>query len=170
MSLVLRHKPEAIGLTLDPHGWATVKDLVKCLAAHGLPLTRAELDVVVGENDKKRFAYNSSKTKIRASQGHSIDIDLELEPLLPPAELFHGTATTSVASILASGLQSRSRQHVHLSLDIETATRVGSRHGRPVVLTVDAAAMHGDGYKFYRSANEVWLTDEIPAGYLAVNW
>lgn len=170
MSLVLRHKPEAIGLTLDPNGWATVAELLKRLAATGTPLTHAELDTIVAENNKKRFAFNPEGTKIRASQGHSIDVDLEFEPLTPPAELFHGTATTSVDSILATGLQSRSRQHVHLSLDLETATQVGGRHGKPVILTVNAAAMHKDGYKFYRSANDVWLTDEIPAQYLTVNW
>lgn len=170
MSLVLRHKPEAIGLTLDPHGWALVADLLRRMAATGTPLTRAELDVIVAENDKKRFAFNDAGTKIRASQGHSIDVDLQFEPLLPPPELFHGTATTSVESILATGLQSRSRRHVHLSLDRETATKVGTRHGRPVILTVAAGLMHKDGYEFYRSANDVWLTHEVPARYLAVNW
>lgn len=172
MSLVLRHKPEAIGLTLDANGWATVTNLLKRMAATGTPLSRAELDTIVAENNKKRFAFNPEGTKIRASQGHSIDVNLQFDPLTPPANLFHGTATTSVESILATGLQSRSRQHVHLSLDLdlETATQVGSRHGSPVILTVDAAAMHNDGYKFYRSANNVWLTDEIPARYLTVNW
>ncbi len=169
MSLVLRHKPEAIGLTLDTNGWALVTDLLNRLAATGTPITRTELDTIVAENNKKRFAFNPDGTKIRASQGHSIDVDLEFEPLTPPDELFHGTATTSVDSILATGLQSRSRQHVHLSLDLATATQVGARHGRPVILTVDAAAMHKDGYKFYRSANDVWLTDEIPSRYLTVN-
>lgn len=170
MSLVLRHKPEAIGLTLDRNGWATVTDLLNRMAATGTPLTRAELVTIVAENNKKRFAFNPEGTKIRASQGHSIGVDLEFEPLTPPNELFHGTATTSVDSILATGLQSRSRQHVHLSLDLETATQVGARHGRPVILTVDSAAMHNDGYEFYRSANDVWLADEIPPKYLSVNW
>lgn len=170
LSLVLRHKPEAIGLTLDANGWATVTDLLKRMAATGTPLSRGELDTIVAENNKKRFAFNPEGTMIRASQGHSIDVDLEFEPLVPPAELFHGTATTSVESILATGLQSRSRQHVHLSLDLETATRVGARHGRPVILTVAAAAMHQNGYEFYRSANDVWLTNDIPPKYLTVNW
>lgn len=171
LSLVLRHKPEAIGLELDARGWADVKSLLRKMSASGTKLTLADLEEIVAQNDKKRFAFSPDGRKIRASQGHSIAIDLNLPATTPPAELFHGTATTSVAGILATGLQSRSRQHVHLSLDLETATRVGARHGKPVIFTIDAAAMHTAGYKFYRSANNVWLTDEVPKEYISkVGW
>ncbi|TXF88814.1 RNA 2'-phosphotransferase [Neolewinella aurantiaca] len=167
LSLVLRHKPETIGLELDAQGWADVKSLLHKMAGSGTELSLSDLEKVVEENDKKRFAFSEDGRKIRASQGHSIDIDLNLEPLTPPAKLFHGTAVTSVDSILKSGLEARSRQHVHLSLDLETATKVGARHGKPVVLTVDAGAMHAEGYKFYCSANNVWLTEEVPARFLS---
>jgi len=171
LSLVLRHKPEAIGLELDARGWADVKSLLRKMSASGTNLTLADLEEIVAQNDKKRFAFSPDGRKIRASQGHSIDVDLQLESLTPPAKLFHGTATTSVDSILATGLQSRSRQHVHLSLDLETATKVGARHGKPVILTIDAAAMHAAGYKFYCSANNVWLTNEVPKEYIyKVGW
>lgn len=169
LSLVLRHKPEAIGLELDAQGWADVKLLLRKMSTSGTKITLADLEKVVAENDKKRFAFSPDGRKIRASQGHSIDIDLNLEPVDPPSKLFHGTATTSVESILASGLQPRSRQHVHLSLNLETATKVGARHGKPVILTVDAAGMRAAGYKFYCSANNVWLTEEVPVGFLAVD-
>lgn len=168
LSLVLRHKPETIGLELDAQGWADVKSLLQKMSAKGTKLTLAELEKIVNENDKKRFAFSPDRRKIRASQGHSIDIDLQLEPLVPPAKLFHGTATTSVDAIMTTGLQSRSRQHVHLSLDLETATKVGARHGKPVILTVDAAGMHTAGYKFYCSANNVWLTNEVPKEYISI--
>lgn len=170
LSLVLRHKPETIGLELDAQGWAEVKLLLRKMSTSGTPLTLTSLEQIVAENDKKRFAFSPDGRKIRASQGHSIDIDLKLEPVTPPAQLFHGTATTSVESILAMGLQSRSRQHVHLSLDLETATKVGARHGKPVILTVDAGEMDAAGYEFYCSANNVWLTEEVPKEYLKVNW
>ena len=167
LSLVLRHKPEAIGLELDAQGWANVKLLLRKLSASGTKISLPELEKIVAENDKKRFAFSPDGQKIRASQGHSINIDLQLEPVPPPDMLFHGTAATSVASIMATGLQARSRQHVHLSLDLETATKVGARHGKPVIFTVDAAGMHEAGYKFYCSANNVWLTDEVPKQYLS---
>ncbi len=166
LSLVLRHKPEVIGLELDAQGWANVKSLLHKLSVTGIKISPEDLEQIVADNDKKRFAFSADGKKIRASQGHSIDIDLQLDPVTPPAQLFHGTATTSVSAIMATGLQSRSRQHVHLSLDLETATKVGARHGKPVILTVDAAGMHAAGYKFYCSANNVWLTDEVPPKYL----
>lgn len=170
LSLVLRHKPEAIGLSLDENGWAKVSELLKGLAANGLAITRTELKTIVAENDKKRFAFSPDGRKIRASQGHSITVDLEMEAVEPPAVLFHGTATRFIASILATGLAPGSRQHVHLSLDLDTATKVGARHGKPVTLTIDAAAMYAAGHEFYRSANSVWLTDAVPVAYLSVNW
>jgi putative RNA 2'-phosphotransferase len=170
LSLVLRHKPAAIGLTLDKNGWAEVAQLLKSLAASGMKISRAELDIIVAENDKQRFALSPDGRKIRASQGHSIAVDLEMESLEPPAELFHGTATHFVETILLTGLESRSRQHVHLSQDKETATKVGARHGKPVILTIDAAAMYAAGHQFYRSANKVWLTGTVPVTYLSVSW
>ena len=161
LSRHLRHQPERIGLTLEPGGWVRVDDLLRAAS-----ITREELEEVVARNDKQRFAFDETGTKIRANQGHSTDVDLGLEPADPPAVLFHGTGEKSVAAILRDGLERRGRHHVHLSPDRETATRVGARHGRPVVFTVDAAAMAADGHSFYVSANGVWLTDAVPPRYL----
>lgn len=166
MSLVLRHRPEQIGLQLDEEGWADVNELVEKLNASGAGLTHELLDTVVTTNDKKRFAFNSDKTRIRASQGHSVDIDLALEPIVPPAVLYHGTAENNRSSILSSGIQKGERQHVHLSHEKETAVKVGSRHGKPIVLTIDAATMHTDGHLFYLSANGVWLTEFVDPKYI----
>ena len=162
----LRHQPERIGLTLQPGGWVPVAELLKACAAHGFALSRAELDEVVATNDKQRFAIDGSADRIRANQGHSVDVDLGLPPAPPPATLYHGTAFGTVDAILREGLHPMRRQHVHLSGDVETATRVGARHGRPVVLVVDAARLHADGHVFYRADNGVWLTDAVPARYL----
>jgi len=170
ISLVLRHQPEAIGITLDDNGWAKVDELLSRLSATGYPMKRKDLELIVSENDKQRFSFSADGRKIRANQGHSIDIDLQLEPIPPPAKLFHGTATTSVEAIMKSGLKPQKRQHVHLSLDLKTATAVGSRHGRPVILEVDAASMARDGHKFYCSANGVWLAESVPVEYLSVDW
>ncbi len=167
LSLVLRHDPGAIGLQLDRQGWADVSKLLKCLEKHRLPITREDLDYIVEHNNKKRFSYNEDGTKIRANQGHSIDVDLGLVPVVPPETLFHGTATSAIDSIFKSGLEARSRQHVHLSADRETAVAVGKRHGKPVVLNIAAARMHADGLKFYQSANGVWLTDGVPVAYIS---
>jgi len=166
LSLVLRHDPAAIGLKLDRHGWAQVPKLLKCLEKIHLPITREDLDYIVENNNKKRFSYNEDGTKIRANQGHSIDVDLGFVPVVPPKTLYHGTAATTVDSIFQSGLEARSRQHVHLSADRETAVAVGRRHGRPVVLVVASARMHADGFRFYQSANGVWLTDRVPVAYI----
>ena len=166
LSLVLRHQPEAIGLKLDRQGWADVNHLLDRLAKAKLPIDRADLDRIVAENNKQRFSFNDDGTKIRANQGHSIDVDLGFVPIEPPATLFHGTAARFVDSILATGLEARSRQHVHLSADRETAVAVGKRHGRPVILLVDAGRMHKAGYEFYRSENGVWLARAVPAEYL----
>ncbi|MCF1509423.1 RNA 2'-phosphotransferase [Streptomyces glomeratus] len=160
LSKHLRHQPERIGLTLDEHGWVEIGTLLAAAAAHGFRITRAELDRVVATNDKKRFAIEG--TRIRASQGHSIDVDLGLPPAAPPAYLYHGTVARHLDAIRAEGLKAMSRHDVHLSPDRETATRVGARRGRPVVLTVDAAAMHRDGHVFHMSANGVWLTKAVP--------
>lgn len=166
LSLVLRHHPERIGLLLDCDGWADVEDLLNRARAAGVPLTREVLDDVVRENDKQRFALDVENGRIRANQGHSIEVDLGLAALTPPALLYHGTARRSLESIRRSGLRAGSRRHVHLSATPETARTVGSRHGVPVVLTVESGRMARDGHGFYRSANGVWLTDRVDVGYL----
>jgi putative RNA 2'-phosphotransferase len=166
LSFVLRHRPDEAGVTLDAQGWVAIDELLRGLAARGNPLTRADLERVVAENAKQRFAISPDGLRIRASQGHSVEVDLGYEPVEPPAILYHGTAAASVASILATGLERRERHHVHLSTTIDTARSVGGRHGAPVVLVIDAAAMHRDGHVFHVSANGVWLTDEVPARYI----
>ncbi|WP_212832416.1 RNA 2'-phosphotransferase [Catellatospora sp. TT07R-123] len=164
LSYVLRHAPESIGITLSPDGWVQIDTLLRALAAHGHRVTRAQLDTVVADNDKQRFAVDGDR--IRASQGHSVQVELGLTPVEPPELLYHGTARRNLASIYADGVHRGSRHHVHLSADAQTAHKVGSRHGAPVILVVAAAAMADDGHHFYRSANDVWLTDEVPARYL----
>ncbi|WP_033258739.1 MULTISPECIES: RNA 2'-phosphotransferase [Kitasatospora] len=166
LSRILRHDPGAVGITLDAAGWVEVDALLAALARHGRRLSRAELDHVVATNDKRRFAYSEDGRSIRASQGHTVEVDLGLPAATPPDTLFHGTAERTLRHVLAEGLRPMSRRDVHLSADTETAVKVGSRHGRPVVLAVDAAAMARDGYEFRASANGVWLTDAVPVGYL----
>jgi putative RNA 2'-phosphotransferase len=168
ISLVLRHKPEEIGLELDANGWADTKELIRRINEKGGVMTLEILMEIVETNDKKRFAFNEDHSMIRASQGHSIDIELGLEPVQPPDILYHGTADKNLASILKAGLVSQSRQHVHLSATTDTARQVGTRHGKPVVLTIDAAAMFKDGHVFFLSANKVWLTHSVPLKYIAV--
>lgn len=168
LSLVLRHDPGTLGITLDSNGWVAVDELLSAAARAGKTITREQLDEVVATNDKKRFAFSPDGTRIRASQGHSVEVDLGLDPVEPPERLFHGTATRSVESIRAEGLVRQSRQHVHLSPDEETATRVGQRHGKPVVLIVRSGQMHRDGHAFYRSDNGVWLTASVPPEYLEI--
>ncbi|NCD68841.1 RNA 2'-phosphotransferase [Mucilaginibacter agri] len=168
LSLVLRHQPEAIGITLDEQGWVAVDELLNKLTNHGTPITYDALNHIVESNAKKRFAFNEDHTRIRASQGHSVSIELGYSPQIPPVILYHGTGSQSVDAILNSGLDKRNRQHVHLSSDLETAVKVGQRHGKPVVLTVDTMAMHRDGYTFFISENGVWLTDHVPASYLSL--
>ena len=164
LSKHLRHQPERIGLTLDASGWVEIDDLLAATAAHNFRITREELDHVVASNDKKRFAIEG--TRIRASQGHSIEVDLALPPATPPAYLYHGTVAANLDAIRAEGLRPMNRHDVHLSPDRETATRVGARRGRPVVLSVDTGAMHRDGHVFHVSANGVWLTQAVPPQYL----
>ncbi|WP_328434316.1 RNA 2'-phosphotransferase [Streptomyces sp. NBC_00425] len=164
LSKHLRHQPERIGLTLDAAGWVEIDELISACAEHGFRFTRDELDHVVAANDKKRFAIDG--TRIRASQGHSVEVDLGLEPAVPPSYLYHGTGARSLDAIRAEGLRPMNRHDVHLSADRETATRVGARRGRPVVLSVDAGAMHQDGHVFHLSANGVWLTKSVPPRYL----
>ncbi|MFC5289163.1 RNA 2'-phosphotransferase [Actinokineospora guangxiensis] len=159
LAKLLRHDPGA--LSMDPAGWVPVEELLALLG-----ITRAQLDEVVAGNNKSRYAYDGTGTLIRASQGHTLPVDLGLEPVEPPEVLYHGTAEPTVDVVLAEGLRPMLRNHVHLSADVETATKVGSRHGRPVVLAVAATRMHGDGHQFYLSANGVWLCDQVPAEYL----
>jgi putative RNA 2'-phosphotransferase len=166
LSLVLRHQPERVGLTLDPEGWADVDELLARARQAGVQLTRPLLEQVIADNDKQRFAFSDDRSRIRASQGHSIPVDLGLSAVDPPELLYHGTAGRSVAQIRRQGLNGRGRNHVHLSATPATAHAVGSRHGRPVVLTVEAGRMARDGHLFYRSANGVWLTAAVPAAYL----
>lgn len=169
LSLVLRHNPAKIGLTLDPQGWADVDELLECAARSGKRIDADTLHRVIRENDKQRFALSEDGLRIRASQGHSIAVDLELPEVEPPPTLYHGTADRFLESILAHGLRPGRRQHVHLSKDIATARTVGGRHGRPVVLRVDAAAMRHAGQVFFCSANGVWLCDAVPSKYLTVD-
>ncbi len=167
MSLVLRHQPEAIGVALDENGWANVEDMIKKMKASGKNTDKELIEMVVETNDKKRFAFNEDKTLIRANHGHSIEVELNLEEAIPPAILYHGTADRFLPSILKQGLIKQQRQHVHLSWQSETAKAVGSRHGKPVILNINAGAMHKDGFIFYLSANNVWLTDAVPVQYIS---
>ena len=166
LSKHLRHRPERLGLRLEPGGWVGVEDLLEACARHRFPIGREELREVVERNDKRRFAFDPSGTRIRAQQGHSVPVDLGLEPLVPPPVLFHGTNENVLPAILREGLSPMGRHHVHLSPDPETARKVGARRGRPVVLEVDAGRMGSAGQKFYRTGNGVWLVDAVPPRYL----
>lgn len=161
LSFVLRHRPDAIGLQLDEQGWASVDELIAAAGRHGEVLSLDGIRQAVEQNDKKRFALSADEQRIRAVQGHSVEVDLQLQPQAPPPRLFHGTATRFLDSIREQGLRSGERQHVHLSADEETAVRVGARHGKPAVLTIDTAAMQRAGHVFYQSENGVWLTDAV---------
>ncbi|WP_328725723.1 RNA 2'-phosphotransferase [Streptomyces sp. NBC_00259] len=164
LSKHLRHQPERIGLALDPNGWVEIDELLRATAAHGFRITRDELDHVVAANDKRRFMIDGAR--IRANQGHTVQVDLDLPVTEPPAYLYHGTVGRSLDVIRAEGLRPMARHHVHLSPDRETATHVGARRGKPVVLSVDAGAMHRAGHVFHVSANGVWLTDAVPPEFL----
>jgi putative RNA 2'-phosphotransferase len=166
MSLVLRHKPEGIGLVLDRNGWADIGALIEKASAHGMALTREMIADVVASSNKQRFAIDETGQRIRANQGHSVDVDLGLAPSEPPTLLFHGTGEKSVAAIRIEGLKPGRRQHVHLSRDEETAIKVGSRHGRAVVLRIAAARMRAQGHAFFLSTNGVWLTDCVPSQFI----
>lgn len=166
LSLHLRHAPSKIGIGLDSAGWVDVEVLLKALADNGFPVTRRELEHVVATNDKQRFAFDSTGTRIRASQGHSVAVDLELAAADPPPVLYHGTVERFLVPIRREGLRPMNRHHVHLSATMDIANAVGARRGTPVLLRVDAAAMHADGYQFWRSANGVWLANSVPPRYL----
>lgn len=168
LSLLLRHKPELLDLDMDAQGWVSTQELIqKCQKENPrLNLNMENLTIVVDSNNKKRFAFNADKSKIRANQGHSISIDLGYQPSTPPEILYHGTATRFLESILAKGLEKRNRHHVHLSKDIDTALQVGQRHGKPVILEVSALRMQEEGHTFYISDNGVWLTDHVPSNFI----
>jgi putative RNA 2'-phosphotransferase len=166
LSYVLRHAPESIGLALDANGWASVDELLAKAEGVGKRLDRAALKEIVATSDKKRFTLSEDGSRIRAAQGHSVDVALGLEPVAPPETLYHGTATRFLEAIRAEGLKAGSRQQVHLSADAATATAVGSRHGKPVVLRVAAGAMHAADHAFFRADNGVWLTDHVPPQFL----
>jgi putative RNA 2'-phosphotransferase len=167
LSYVLRHAPESIGLALDANGWASVDELLAKAEGVGKRLDRAALKEIVATSDKKRFTLSEDGSRIRAAQGHSVEVALGLTPVAPPETLYHGTATRFLEAIRAEGLKAGSRQQVHLSADAATATAVGSRHGKPVVLRVAAGAMHAAGHAFFRADNGVWLTDHVPPQFLS---
>jgi putative RNA 2'-phosphotransferase len=166
LSFVLRHSPEAIALKLDDNGWAKVDELIDQCNLNNNKIDFGLLDYIVVNNDKKRFAFNDDKTKIKANQGHSISVELNLNETKPLEYLYHGTVAKFISNIKMQGLQKMSRQHVHLSADKNTANKVGSRRGVPVILTIQSGAMYKAGYKFYLSDNNVWLTDVVPAEYI----
>lgn len=167
LSLILRHQPEAIGISLDEHGWANVDELINGVNRTGkYQLDRDILEEIVRSNNKQRYSFNEDHQLIRANQGHSIPVDVELEQKTPPVILYHGTGEKYVASIDRDGLLPKSRLYVHLSSSVETAINVGSRHGKPVVYLVDCKSMVSDGYQFFLSVNGVWLTKSVPVQYL----
>ena len=166
LSRHLRHVPDRIGIQLAPGGWVPVSELLAACQKHKFAIQLAELKEVVAQNDKQRFSFDETGTLIRANQGHSVEIDLQLEPAVPPDILYHGTGSRAVESILQQGISKMYRHHVHLSSDIQTAEKVGARHGTPAILTVDCAAMHRDNHTFYCSENNVWLVDFVPPNYL----
>lgn len=168
LSLILRHQPEVVGLTLDENGWVEVKKLIKSCEESDNKFTFAELKEIVETNDKKRFAFNENETKIRANQGHSLEVEIEFEKQMPPESLFHGTAEKNLDVIFAEGLKKMQRHHVHLSANAETARSVGSRYGKPVILQIDTKSMLNEGFEFFVSANSVWLVENVPAKFLKV--
>jgi putative RNA 2'-phosphotransferase len=168
LSYILRHRPDSIGLELLEGGWLNVSDLIAALAKSGDAISPEVLKRVVAENDKGRFEFSDDGTQIRARQGHSTPVDLGYEPTSPPAVLFHGTATRFLDSILREGLLKGRRSHVHLSTNQETMLQVGMRHGKPVLLAIDASGMQHDGHVFFVTGNNVWLTDHVPPKYLTV--
>lgn len=169
LSYILRHHPESAGITLDENGWADVEELIQKSAVQNIIFTFEQLNTIVIQNDKQRFIFNESRTMIRASQGHSVAIDLQLTATIPPATLYHGTVAANLENILLEGLKKMERQHVHLSRDIDTAQKVGSRRGKPVILRIDAERMYADGHLFFLSANGVWLTAQVPSTYIAAH-
>jgi putative RNA 2'-phosphotransferase len=165
LARILRHEPEIIGLTLGPGGWVAVDDIVKAFKSTPTPIKHAQIEAIVSSDDKQRFSLSKDGRFIRAAQGHSVDVDLGLDAKEPPELLYHGTASSSLNSIFAKGIQPQRRRQVHLSLDVQTATKVGSRHGNPIVLLVRAREMHEQGHSFFQADNGVWLVGEVPVGW-----
>lgn len=168
LSLVLRHDPAHLGVTLDEQGWVEVAELLAQAGRHQVPLTREQLVYIVDTSPKQRFRFNEDQSRIRASQGHSVDVALGYEPMEPLAQLYHGTARQNQELIMTEGLRKMTRQRVHLSADVETALTVGRRHGAPLVFVVDGGRMHQGDFRFFRADNGVWLIDEVPPQYLSV--
>ena len=167
IALILRHKPEAIGISLDEHGWANVDELIAGINKTS-PLTKDQLEEIVKTDNKQRYSFSEDHTLIRANQGHSVAVDVELKQETPPDVLYHGTGEKYVPSILQKGLIPKSRLYVHLSQDTSTAEAVAKRHGKPILFRINTKLMVRDGYKFYLSANHVWLTKEVPVQYLSI--
>ncbi len=167
LSLVLRHEPWKIGLELDAAGWVEVDALLAACGRHRVTLTRERLEQIVTDSDKQRFAFDEARQRIRASQGHSVSVELGYEPMTPPEKLYHGTVAKFLDAIRVQGLIKGARHHVHLSADETTAGKVGQRRGAPVILVVDAAAMHRAGHAFFRSANGVWLVEHVPPQFIS---
>ena len=168
LSKHLRHQPERIGLTLEDGGWVKVSDLLAACARNNFPINPDELKEVVEKNDKRRFSFDAAGEKIRANQGHSVEVDLQLEKREPPEILFHGTAERSVSMIRERGLLKMARHHVHLSADAETARKVGARHGKPVIFEIETKKMSDEGFEFFVSANGVWLVESVPPKFLRI--
>jgi putative RNA 2'-phosphotransferase len=166
MSRILRHQPDSIGISLDENGWANVQSLINGMNKANRNVSLDDIKEIVATNDKKRFKFSDDYTKIRANQGHSVEVAVEMEKTIPPDILYHGTATRFLASIKSEGLKPQKRLHVHLSSDKETAMKVGQRHGNPVILTINATKMHNDGLDFFLSDNGVWLTSIVPVSYI----
>lgn len=166
LALILRHKPEAAGITLDNYGWADVKLLIKGMNEHGCSMSMKKLQEIVKTDDKQRYSFDKYLSKIRANQGHSIQVNVELKEVVPPDLLYHGTAKKSFDKIMSEGIKSMQRLHVHLSEDEQKAIETGKRHGEPVVMIVNTKKMYESGYKFYLSENNVWLTDFVPKEFI----
>lgn len=167
LSLVLRHEPGRIGIRLDAAGWVGVEELLAACARHGVAIPSELLEQIVTQSDKQRFAFDETRRRIRASQGHSVAVELGYEPMTPPEKLYHGTVAKFVGAIRSQGLRKGARHHVHLSVDEATARKVGQRRGAPVLLAIDAGAMHRAGHVFFRSANGVWLVDQVAPQFIA---
>ena len=165
IALILRHKPEEIGIKLDEHGWANVEELIKGLQVNN-DFSMEDLEEIVREDSKGRYSFNEDKTLIRANQGHSVKVDVELKEAIPPKILYHGTGEKYTKAIDEIGLIPKTRLYVHLSKDEKTAMSEGSRHGKPAIYTVETEKMVLDGYKFYLSVNGVWLVESVPVKYL----
>ncbi len=169
LSLILRHEPEQVGLTLGEAGWVSVEELLAAVNRHGVALTLEELKHIVATSDKKRFAFSEDGLRIRANQGHSVEVDLQYPPQTPPEILYHGTATRFLEGIRKDGLKCMERHDVHLSAETKVTMQVGGRHGKPVLLIIRAGDMHRAGHVFRCSANGVWLTEQVPAEFISVS-